>query len=901
LFNIAGSSNRKTSRFALTFALSASACCLGVAWGQSAPAPKAAPGAKTAPAPSVARIDLKKGWFIQSSAKASQTGAEIATAVFQPGGWIAATVPTTVIAAQVASGLYADPYFGENLALIPGTPTGRGQNAATPPNSPYAVPWWYRTTFTIPAADKGKRLWLNFDAINYKADIWLNGRQIGKSDDVIGMYRMFEFDITDVAVPGVNSLAVEVTPPTNANSEFTITFVDWNPMPADRDMGLVRDVYIRTSGPVALRNTQVVTKVDNPPAKAHLTLYADLKNGSDKPVEGALKGTIGSIAVSKQVSLAPHESKQVAFTPEDNPALNIANPKLWWPYGLGPQNLNTLHMEFVAGGAVSDKEDVQFGIREVTGVNDAQGHRLFTINGKKILIRGGGWSPDMMMRYDDQREENEIRLARDMNLNTIRLEGKMMNEHFFNTADKLGMLVMPGWCCCSYWERWQNWTPKDYEIASASLRDQLRRLRNHPSVYVFLYGSDNSPSARPEAAYLQVLNEDHWPNPTVSSAADRTTTVGKTGVKMTGPYEYVLPSYWEVDTKAGGAFGYNTETSPGPAVPVLESIKEMLPKEHWWPVDDWWNFHAGRGSYGNLNVFTAALNARYGKATGLEDFVTKSQMQQYEGERAMFEAFGRNKYTSTGVIQWMLNNAWPMTIWHLYDWYLRPGGGYFGTKIANERLHVQYSYDDQSVAVVNSYYRSFAGYKATAKVYNLDLTEKFSKTAPVEIGEDSSTKVFVIPPIDGLSKTYFVKLTLQDAAGKTVSSNFYWLSTQQDVSNFARGNGVYTPASQFADYTALQDLPPAKVTVSVNSEVKGAEHVDHVTLENTSSKLAFFLHLTVLKGKDGGDVKPIFWDDNYVSLMPGEKREVTATYDNKLLRGAAPTIRVDAPNQPEAK
>jgi exo-1,4-beta-D-glucosaminidase len=857
------------------------ACCLGVAWGQPAPG---------------ARIDLKKGWFIQSSAKAAQTGGEISTRSFQPSGWTAANVPTTVVAALVDSGLYADPYFGENLQLIPGAATGLGLDAPTPADSPFAVPWWYRTTFNLPAADKGKRLWLNFDGINYKADIWLNGRRIAQADDAIGMYRMFELDITDVAVTGANTLAVEVTPP--AQNDFTITFVDWNPMPPDKDMGLVRDVYIRTSGPVALRNTQVVTKVDNPPAKAHLTLYADLKNATDKPVEGVLKGAIGAIAVSKLVKLAAHESTQVTFSPEDYPALNLANPKLWWPYGLGPQTLNLLHMEFTAEGAVSDKEDVQFGIRQVTGVNDAQGHRLFTINGKRILIRGGGWSPDMMLRPDNEREENEIRLARDMNLNTIRLEGKLENDHFFSTADRLGMLVMPGWCCCSYWERWQNWKPKDYMIAAESLRDQIRRLRNHPSVYVWLYGSDESPTAQAEQAYLKVLEEEHWPNPTISSAADRTTTVGRTGVKMTGPYEYVLPNYWLLDTNRGGAFGYNTETSPGPAVPVLESIEEMLPKEHWWPIDDWWNFHAGRASYGNLNVFTAALEARYGKAKDLKDFVAKSQLMAYEGERAMFEAFGRNKYTSTGVIQWMLNNAWPSTIWHLYDWYLRPGGGYFGTKLANERLHAQYSYDDRSVVVVNSYYKPFAGCKVTAKVYNLDLTEKFSRTAPVEIGEDSSTRVFAIPPIEGLSKAYFVKLTLQDVAGKAVSSNFYWLSTEPDVSNFARGNGRYTPALQFADYTDLQNLPPAKVTTTLRTEVKGADRVDHVTVENTSSKLAFFVHLTILRGRNGGDVKPIFWEDNYISLMPGEKREIAASYGNGLLHGAQPVIRVDGINLP---
>src|ERR1019366_5482624 len=222
LSKTADSRNRKSSRFALTLALCVAPCCLGVARGQSAPA---------------ARIDLKKGWAIQSSAKVTQKGDEISTGKFQPSGWTAASVPTTVVAALVANKVYPDPYFGENLLLIPGTPTGRGQNAATPADSPFAVPWWYRTTFNLPAATKGKRLWLNFDAINYKANIWLNGHQIGKAEDVIGMYRMFEFDITDVAVTGSNALAVEVTMP--GQNEFTITFVDWNPMPADKDMGLV--------------------------------------------------------------------------------------------------------------------------------------------------------------------------------------------------------------------------------------------------------------------------------------------------------------------------------------------------------------------------------------------------------------------------------------------------------------------------------------------------------------------------------------------------------------------------------------------------------------------------------------------------------------------------------------
>lgn len=876
----------------LTYALTALVLCL---------APRHLPAAQgqTNQAGGGARIDLAKGWLIQSSAKVTQKGDEIATSKFQPHEWYPASVPSTVVAALVDNKVYPDPYFGMNLRSIPGTsyPIGRNfSNSPMPPDSPFAVSWWFRTEFKLPATAKGKTLWLNFDSINYRANIWLNGRLLAKSDQVVGMYRMFEFDITEVALPGAsNALAVEVFPPTP--TDLTVTFVDWNPLPPDKDMGLVRDVYILTSGPAALRNSQVVTKLDAPPEQAHLTIFTEVRNPTGRPIEGTLKAQIGNIAVSRKVQVAPRESTRVEFTPADYPALNISHPRLWWPYGLGPQDMYRLHLEFESGGAVSDRQDVQFGIREFTSELDSQQHRLFKLNGKNILIRGGGWSSDMMLRFSAEREENEILYARDMHLNTIRLEGKMMNEHFFETCDRYGVMVMPGWCCCSYWERWKNWKPEDYVIAGESLRDQVRRIRNHPSVFVWLYGSDESPNAEAEAVYLKVLQEEHWPNPSISSAADRkTTATGLTGVKMTGPYEYVAPNYWLLDHERGGAFGFNTETSPGPAIPELASLKEMLPKEHLWPIDEFWNFHAGGGGYANVKVFTSALEGRYGKAKSLEDYLKKSQVMTYEGERAMFEAFGRNKYTATGVIQWMLNNAWPSIIWHLYDFYLRPGGGYFGTKKACEPLHVQYSYDDRSIVVVNSYYRSFTGYKVTAKVYNMDLSEKFSKVASVDITPDSAIRVFEIPAIEGLSGVYFVRLGLQDGAGKPVSSNFYWLSTQPDVSDWPASNGRFTPIKTYADLTGLEKLPETKVKVVSRSEQRGAEQVNHVTVTNPTSQLAFFVHLTVVKGKDGEEIAPVFWEDNYFELMPGEKREVTATYKRSQLGGARSYIKVDGWN-----
>ena len=347
--------------------------------------------------------------------------------------------------------------------------------------------------------------------------------------------------------------------------------------------------------------------------------------------------------------------------------------------------------------------------------------------------------------------------------------------------------------------------------------------------------------------YLDVIKEVEWPNPYQSSATAKKTPAGDTGVKMTGPYEYVAPAYWTLDTARGGAHGFNTETSPGPAPVPMESLRRMLPAEHLWPIDAWWNYHAGGGQFKDLHVFTEALTARYGAADSAQAYTRKAQMMAYEGERAMFEAYGRNKYTSTGVIQWMLNNAWPGLIWHLYDWYLRPGGSYFGAKKACEPLHVQYSYDDRSVVVVNSYYQPFANMKAVARVLNLDMTEKFQRTAQVDLGEDSSTRVMVLPEIEGLSETYFVSLELQDPSERPISQNLYWLSTKPETLDWEKSNWYVTPTKTFADFTALNSLPPVELKVTATKAADGST----VRVTNTGKAIAFGVHLEGEEGRGG--------------------------------------------------
>jgi len=395
---------------------------------------------------------------------------------------------------------------------------------------------------------------------------------------------------------------------------------------------------------------------------------------------------------------------------------------------------------------------------------------------------------------------------------------------------------------------------------------------------LWMNGSDYPPPAEVEKMYIGVLNKCRWPNPYVSSATGKVAEfTGISGVKMTGPYEYIAPRYWFEDKERGGAWGFNTETSMGPAVPPIESLRRMIPKEHLWPIDEYWNFHAGGNEFKDIKRFTNALNTRYGEAHSAEEFASKSQAMAYEGIRAMYEAYGRNKYQSTGVIQWMLNNAWPSIIWHLYDFYLRPGGGYFGAKKALEPLHAQYSYDDNSVWLVSSQYQDAPGLKLTGTIYDLNMVEKHKQQVTLDAAADSTKQAFVLPKIDGLTPTYFLVLTVDDASGKRVSSNLYWLSTKPETLDWEKSTWYYTPTRSFADFTALNSLPKVRLEHSSESQREGDKVRTQVMVKNPSKNIAFFVRLKA-NGANGEEVLPVLWEDNYFSLLPGEERKITATH-----------------------
>lgn len=825
---------------------------------------------------------LHEGWSLESACKVQAGGDAISIAGFSAEDWLKTSVPSTVLAAQVAAGIFPDPYFGDNLRKIPGTsyPIGHNfENLPMPADSPYRCGWWYRDSFTAPAASlREERFWLRFGGINYRADVWLNGHRIADAKTIAGAYRTYDIDVTEFLKPGKeNVVAVEAFAPTE--KDLGINWVDWNPCPPDKDMGLWGPVDLVMSGPVTLRSPTAVTHFqDGDLSTAYLTVYAELHNASDRAVSGVVTGSAAGGHFEQTVELAAHEERTVIFAPEQYPALQIHNPQLWWPYQMGQPHLERLTMSFSADGRQMDEQSVEFGIREITSELTANGSRVFRVNGKRILIRGGGWAPDMLLRTNKNRLQEQFRMVRDMHLNTLRLEGKLETDDFFRLADREGILVMAGWCCCDHWERWSSWTPEDLSIATASLRAQMLRLRYHPSLLVWLNGSDNPPPAEVESAYLKVESETHWPNPILSSASAKPTTVtGESGVKMTGPYDYVEPSYWYFGTHYGGALGYNTETSPGPAIPSLASRKKFLPDAEAWPPSADWSLHNGGGNFTNLKVFDAAMDAIYAKPENAADYTRMAQTMEYDSERAMFEAYGKNKYDSTGVIQWMVNNAWPSLIWHLYDYYLDAGAGYFAAKKACEPLHIQYSYDDQSIVVVNSTYRAESGLRASAQVYNLDWKKLYSEEAVVNAAADSSQRAFLIPEAlyTGADRIFFIDLRLTDATGRVASHNFYWVADTLTTFDWEKTEYTHTPAMRYEDLSALTHLPPAVVAADAEVENTAQGRKIRLHLDNTSAVLAFQISAAV-RTADGGLIAPVFWSDNWIELIPGESTTLTA-------------------------
>jgi exo-1,4-beta-D-glucosaminidase len=838
-------------------------------------------------------IYLKENWSIQSAAQAKSKGKEISSTSFNASGWYPTAVPTTVLSALVQDGVYKDIYFGTNLDAIPPAQFTNGT-------------WWYRREIDVSPEQANECADLIFEGINYHANVWLNGVSVASADETYGAFRMFRFDVTGRLKPGKNVVAVEVVPP--KAGDFTIGFVDWNPKPPDRNMGLFRPVILHLYKTVGVENVFVESKIDHETwQKADLTACADLVNHSENPVETTLKGKIDGVTFSEEVTLQAGEKRAIEFTPENFPQLKLDRAKLWWPWELGEPYLYTFKLTSQVGGTITDQTETRFGVREVADYINPQGYRGYMVNGKKILIRGGGWADELLLHEDENNLKSQVHYTKAMNLNTIRLEGFWGgSQTLYDLADENGMLIMVGWSCQWEWpeylgkkcdEKYGGFiTEAEMSLATNYLHDQVLWLRNHPSIFVWVLGSDMLPKPELEKKYDTLLAVIDPTRPTLKSCGSVTSTVsGPSAVKMNGPYDYVTPDYWYLDRVNGGAFGFNTETGPGPQPPPLETLQRMFPVDSLWPTNVFWNFHSGRNEFHNIDRYMNAFNHRYGGAKSAGEFAFKSQAANYEAIRAMYEAFAVNLPQTTGIIQWMLNASWPKLYWQLYDYYLIPGGSFFGAKKGAAVMSVIYDYGDRGVYLANLSDHSRGKFRTTIAVYDLNsrkiLEQAVTNAGPVF----GSTKIFDLSKLASKTPVFFLDLATQNAAGKTVANNFYWLSTKPDVLDEDKTEWFVTPNKSFADLTALNQLPATTVSTQVSFTPLAGGTDAEVTLNNPSDHLAFFIEMRVVGAQSQQTLLPVFWDDNYVSIPPHTRKTFHA-YIPVVPDGEKPELRLQGWN-----
>jgi len=847
---------------------------------------------------------LSDNWKLQSSEKINQGGKDISVPGYSTTGWYPISVPSTVLASLVENQVYIDPYYGTNMKDIP-----RDQ---------FKVPWWYRTEFELSKEQSDNTVLLGFDGINYKANIWLNGKKIAGPETLNGAFRRVKLAITEAIVPGKNTLAVEVVPP--KPGDFSIGFVDWNIDPPDNNMGIFREVTLHFNSGISIENPFVETRI-NPgnPKEAALTVETELVNHSGNNQSGILKGVIDNIHLSKQVALAPGERAVVTFNPDEYHELNLENVELWWPCQLGEPSLYKVKLSFEIGDSVSDSCELHFGIREVEDYVNDGGHRGFKINGKKVLIKGAGWTDDLLLQDNHESLTAQVGYVKHMNLNCIRLEGFWgKDQKLYDLCDQAGILIMAGWSC--HWEHEQYLgkpvdplyggvtEPEEIELIAQSWEDQILWLRNHPSIFVWNVGSDMIPHPELEKKYIDSFNRYDRTRPYLNSTGGFgseqgiitdveviSEISGSSRVKMLGPYAYTPPVYWYTDKKLGGAYGFNTETCPGANVPPLESIKKMIPEDQLWPINETWEYHCGKNNFSTLDRFQKAIEMRYGKARDVNDFANKAQILNYELMRPMFEAFQANKSIATGVVQWMLNSALPKMYWQLYDSYLMPNGAFYSTRKACEPLHLLYNYGDHTINIINDHLDRVTNYRAGIRVFNIDSSEVLNKTVNINVPEESSSVVYKLPENLELTTSYFLDLRLLDEKGKEKGNNFYWLSTRKDILDYKaefEDWPFYTPSKEYADLTGLSSMPKVSLSVDSHFEISGDKQLGKVVIKNQGDNIAFFIDLRVAGKISGRTILPVFWDDNYISLLPGETRSINVQLSVKDMGNEEPVFEI---------
>ncbi len=816
------------------------------------------------------QLTLDRGWELADAATVEAKPVEISRPGFDTRAWYDATVPGTVLTTLVQQGVYPDPLHGLNNLLIPDLAKKT---------------WWYRVEFPTPEQWKGRTVHLTFNGTNYYSRVWLNGRELGS---VSGAFIRGVFDATPaLAANGPNVLAVRVWPsphfwigqeesvkagagPNGAEgtmdgpSFFPSEGWDWIPTIRDRNTGIWQSVVLRATGPVALGDPRVVTTLPKSPdlSVAEVTVQAEARNLTAKEQAVTLEGALGEVKYTLRAVLGPGETKILTADPSNVPALAMRNPRLWWPNGYGEPTLHDLSLRLLdASGQESDRLAQRVGLRQMSydylpasGKTANKTPLVVKVNGERIFVLGGDWGlDDAMKRSSTERLEPYFRLHRDAHVTMIRnWVGQQTQENFFALADKYGILVWN-----DFWisTNGYNFPPADAERWLANSADAIKRYRNHACIAVWCGRNEGNPPDwidKPLSAQLHDLDGTRTYEPSSNSGPH---------LMGSGPWTYKDPVWYFKDHSQG----FTTELGIN-SVATADALKAMLDPSQYWPTNDAWAYHDFHSAaHGPVGEYVGIMERCYGKATGLEDFVRRIQMVNYTHHRTMLEAWNSKMWNpTTGLMLWMTHPAWPSNVWQIYSSDYDTHAAFYGFQKAAEPLHVQWNLDTDEAAVVNHLAAPLSGSTVTMRFHGLDGKELAKRTVSVNAPGGSTTVAAKIEwPAAPASSVVFLELEWRDAKGKLLSENFYWRGGKPE------------------DLLALNQIAAVKLDASTVTEHRAGEIVTTVSLANPSRDVALMTHLVLRDHATGARILPVYYSDNYVSLLPGEQRVVTITCAEK--------------------
>ena len=804
-------------------------------------------------------------WKVQRASEVSQTGEQISAPDYDAETWVTATVPGTVLTSFKNVGAVPDPNHADDMLSIS--------------ESFFWSNFWYRDEFTVPEGFKQDRLFLNFDGINWKANVYMNGKFVG---NIEGAFKRGKFDVTDIAVVGKNAIAVEIVRNSHIGAikeknKFSTDFNggilgadnptfhatigwDWIQTIRGRNIGIWDDVFFTTTGKVTVADPLVETTLPLPDTSS-ATLKAEVivKNHDAEAVSGVLEGKIGDLTFNQPVELKAGEERAVVVD-----GLTMDNPKLWWPVGYGEPNLYDANFTFKLDDKVSDAKDFKVGLRQMTFNEDNHILNMY-INGRRFIGRGGNWGfSEAQLNYRGREFETAVAYHADMNFTIMRnWVGMIGDKELYDACDRYGIMIWQ-----DFWLANPADGPDPYypDMFIDNAEDYVKRIRSHASIGIYCGRNEGFPPEKIDKALRRIIKENHSDIHYISSSADDV-------VSGHGPYR-MLPAKTYFTMEAGNDKFHSERGMPN--VMTYEGFQRTFSDEGIWPQGDEWGVHdyTLQGAQGATS-FNEIIALGYGEPQNAKEFTELAQWVNYDGHRSMFESRSKKRM---GLLMWMSHPCWPSMVWQTYDYYFEPTAAYFGIKKACEPLHIQWNPATEEVEVVNYSAGSHPELTAKLQILNMDGTVASEQTATVNSQEDTTERCISIDYPEGITKVHFLKLTLTEG-DKVISDNFYHRTLEEN------------------NFQDLKTLPVVPLTVSFES-AKGTDGKwsAKAVIENANQTPALLIRLNLLGAKDGEQILPALYSDNYFSLLPGEKKEIALSWKDVDTRGNQPKLAVTGYN-----